>query len=98
MGERKRLRLEWSEAKARENRRRHGVSFEFAKYVFDDELQVNLYRGHEHGEPRWWTIGMIGTAVLIVVHTWVENDDEEIIRIISARRATASERRRFEGG
>jgi uncharacterized DUF497 family protein len=57
------------------------------------------FRGLEHGEEHWWAIGMVGAAVLLVVHTWIEHGDEEdIIRIISARRATASERRRYEEG
>jgi uncharacterized DUF497 family protein len=40
--------------------------------------------------------GQVGPWILVVVHTWIENEEEDVIRIISARRATASERRRYE--
>jgi len=94
------IRFEWDPRKSATNAREHdGISFELAQLVFEDELQERSYRGNEHGEERWWTLGMVGSTVLVVVHTWIENDDEEdIIRIISARRATASERRRYEEG
>lgn len=95
------IRFEWDPHKAAANVREHdGISFELAQLVFEDELQERSYRGNEHGEERWWTMGMVGSTVLVVVHTWIENDGEkeDIIRIISARRATASERRRYEEG
>ena len=94
------IRFEWDPRKSATNAREHDdISFELAQLVFEDELQERSYRGNEHGEERWWTMGMVGSTVLVVVHTWIENDDEEdIIRIISARRATASERRRYEEG
>ena len=49
------------------------------------------------GEERWQTFGLVGEVVrLLVAHTWSERDGEEVVRIISARRATARERRRYE--
>jgi hypothetical protein len=92
------FRIEWDARKADANRRKHGISFELAREVFEDELYVRLYRGDEHGEERWWTLGLVGAQVLVVVHTWIENEEESVVRIISARRATASERRRYEEG
>lgn len=94
------IRFEWDPRKSVANVRKHGISFELAKLVFDDEFQERSYRGAEHGEERWWTMGMIGSVVLVVVHTWIENvgEEEDLIRIISARRATAGERRRYEEG
>jgi uncharacterized protein len=93
------FRFEWDARKAESNKRKHGgVSFELAQEVFEDELYVRLYRGDEHGEDRWWTIGLVGNQVLVVVHTWIEDEKEDVIRIISARSATASERRRYEEG
>lgn len=49
------------------------------------------------GEQRWQTIGKAGSALLVlVVHTHRDEQDNEVIRIISARRATPSERKRYE--
>jgi uncharacterized DUF497 family protein len=90
--------FEWDKRKAHSNERKHGISFELAKEAFDDEFQVRSSRGWEDGEERWWTIGLVGPWLLVVAHTWIENEEEDIIRIISARKATASERRRYEEG
>lgn len=83
--------------KAASNRLKHGVGFELAARVFADAFAMSEPERIEDGEQRWRTIGMIaGTLVLTVAHTvWFE-DDDEVIRIISARRATAHERRRYE--
>jgi len=51
----------------------------------------------ENGEERWQTIGVVdGIVMLLVAHTVREQDDIEVIRIISARRADRKERRRYE--
>lgn len=89
------MRFEWDENKNRINRIKHGVSFEVAKLVFNDpNVLSQLHRDSSHREERWLTLGSVaGLAVLLVVHTVrEENDGEEIIRIISARKATARER------
>ena len=71
-----------------------------AQLVFDDPLHVSRQDRVEQGEPRWQTIGMVGGVVLLLVaHTWYEGDnDEEHIRIISARLATKLERKVYEQG
>jgi len=92
------IRFEWDPLKARANERKHGVSFEIARFAFDDpDAQV----GHdriERGERRWQTLGMVGGELLLLVAHTVEFDDDEgeIIRIISARRAERKEKRRYE--
>lgn len=90
----------WDEAKSVSNQRKHGISFETAKLVFDDPLQVCRPERIDNGEQRWQTIGRAGDVVLLLVaHTWQEiDDDEEHIRIISARRATTQERKIYEQG
>jgi uncharacterized DUF497 family protein len=50
--------FQWDSAKAERNERKHGIAFEDAKDVFVDDTRLDLYRGHEHGEPRWLTIGL----------------------------------------
>jgi len=92
------MRFEWDEHKNRSNMAKHGVSFETAQHVFDDPFHVSLADRVEDGEQRWLTFGIVrGVALLAVAHTF-RNEGEEIIRIISARRATGKERRSFEDG
>ena len=86
------------EDKNRANIQKHKVSFETAILALDDPLSL-MYDDPYPLEQRFRTIGMVGNAVLMVVHTWPEPDprfDVEVGRIISARRATAYERRRYE--
>ena len=86
-------RFEWDENKNETNRRKHGVSFETAKLVFDDPHCLLVPDRIEAGEQRWHAIGMIlkTAVVLTVVHTQRADPSQEIIRIISARRATKQE-------
>jgi uncharacterized DUF497 family protein len=93
------MRFVWDETKNRANKVKHGVSFETAKRVFDDPLHLSIPDRREHGEERWATFGLVEPVVLLVViHTYVEQNGEEIIRIISARKATRGERARYEEG
>lgn len=90
----------WDDDKSRANERKHGLSFDTAQLVLDDPLHMSR-PGPYPGEQRWQTMGMVGNVVLIVVHTWLEPEDQasdEAGRIISARKATAHERRAYEEG
>ena len=90
----------WDGAKSRANLRTHGISFESAVHVFDDPMSATLEDPFP-SEERWRTMGMVGTQVVMVVHTWPEFDPltgEEIGRIISARKATRRERKAYEEG
>jgi hypothetical protein len=87
----------WDEHKNRVNQRKHGISFETAISVFDDPFHVSRQDREKDGEARWQTVGMIrGVQVLLVAHT-VE-DEDNVIRILSARKATPSERRIYAQG
>lgn len=91
------MRFEWDPGKDASNRRRHGIRFEMAKRVFSDPLARTEQDRIEGGEYRWQTIGTVdGLLVVIVAHTVRVDDDGEVIRIVSARRATPRERRRYE--
>jgi len=91
--------FEWDEHKNRVNRAKHHVSFETAQLVFFDPFQLTLYDRAQGGEERWHTIGKAaGVQLLLVVHTHRDEQGEEIIRIISARRPTRKERERYEQG
>lgn len=85
----------WDERKARANVAKHGISFEMAVLVFDDPMQVTFPNDHPD-DDRWETYGQVDVKTLVVVHTVY--DDEGGGRIISARRATAHERKSYEEG
>ncbi|MCS3903574.1 uncharacterized DUF497 family protein [Methylohalomonas lacus] len=93
------MRFEWNAAKDWANQRKHGVSFETASLVFADPNHLSVQDRVENGEVRWQTLGLIkGLIVLLVAHTYQDEEDDEVIRIISARKATARERRIYEQG
>jgi uncharacterized protein len=85
----------WDSEKAAANWRKHGVSFEVATLVFDDPMLFNEADPHSDGD-RWRVIGRVVHRTLFVVHTIT--DDESLTRIISARRATPAERKRYDDG
>lgn len=64
--------------------------------VFGDPNHLSVQDRFEEAEERWQTLGLAGgITILIVAHTVAEEDGEEVIRIISARKATPRERRRY---
>jgi uncharacterized DUF497 family protein len=90
------LRFEWDPRKDAENQRKHRVSFEEAESVFSDEHAL-LIDDPEHSttEDRFVLLGLsVRFRVLLVVHSYREQD--AVIRIISARRATKQERSRYD--
>lgn len=84
----------WDPEKARHNVDKHGVDFGEAATVFRDPLLLVMPDlGHSQEEERWLALGMSDRQLLLVVaHT----EDEQTIRIISARKAEPRERRRYE--
>ncbi len=91
------IRFEWDPVKNDINQRKHGLDFETASLVFDDPNALSLQDRFENDEERWQTIGSIGGVVIVLVaHTMRLEDDAEIIRIISARKATRLERQSYE--
>jgi uncharacterized protein len=89
----------WNDNKNASNQAKHGVRFEMAQLVFDDPLHLSRQDRFENGEQRWQTIGLVSDCVLLLVaHTWFDDDGAEHIRIVSARRATKLERKIYEQG
>lgn len=89
--------FQWDPAKAAANLRKHGVSFEEARTVFYDELAVQFFDPeHSSNEERFLLLGMSSEAnLLLVCHC--ERAGGDIIRIISARKATRNESRHYPG-
>ncbi len=86
----------WDEVKSKSNQVKHGLSFQAAKFVFDDPSHVTKQDRIENMEERWQTVGYV-EGLLLVAHTWSTTEDgQEHIRIISARRATKQERKDYE--
>jgi len=88
--------FEWDENKNLSNQLKHRISFQNAIPVFDDPYLLSKPdHRFDYFEERWQSIGLAEKFLLTVVHT-VENDhEEEIIRIISARKARTCEARRY---
>ena len=89
------MKVAWDEAKNRENRQKHKVSFEEASELFrsgDDYLEI-FDEEHSVGEDRFIAIGPIRRGLILIV--WTERD-EDTIRIISARWAEEPERALYD--
>jgi uncharacterized protein len=87
------MKFEWDYAKNRYNIMKHGVSFEQASEVFADVNALDIFDGiHSELEDRFITIGLIPKGPVLVA--WTEPADD-VIRIISARRASKQEMRRY---
>jgi uncharacterized protein len=91
------MKFEWDPAKAAANLRKHKVSFEVAQSVFYDELAVQFFdEEHSDNEDRFLMLGMSSDGrLLLVCHCEFERD--EVIRIISARKATVTEAKFYPG-
>lgn len=91
------MKFEWDEDKSEANRKKHQVRFDEAQTVFLDPQAIDLYdEDHSETEDRFVRIGLSGKLkVLLVVYC---ERDENHIRIISARKATAEERKVYEKG
>lgn len=92
------IEFEWNPAKAAANQKKHDVSFEEAQSVFYDDFAIQFFNAESsETEARFLMLGLSNKArVLIVCHC--ERGAGNIIRIISARKATPNERKYYEGG
>jgi len=90
------MNFEWNPQKAEINLKKHGVSFEEAKTVFDDPLYVDFYDpDHSDNEHRYLIIGRSRKERLLIV-SYTERDNT--CRLISARESTRKERKAYENG
>lgn len=92
------IEFEWNPAKAILNVKKHGVSFEEAKSVFYDEFAVQFYDyENSETEDRFLMLGLSSESrLLLICHC--EKESGNLIRIISARKATKNERKLYKGG
>lgn len=81
--------FEWDENKNQSNQQKHGISFEEATKLFDDDRRIEYQDlRRDYGEDRWKTIGQILGIIFSVTYTLRAT----VIRLISARRASQNER------
>jgi hypothetical protein len=92
----KSLQFEWDSTKALSNVKKHGITFEEARTVFDDDFARLLHDpDHSQEEERFILLGMSYTLkILTVVHCY--KDQDGVIRIISARESTRNEARQYK--
>ncbi len=90
--------FEWDEEKRALNKKKHGISFEEARTVFVDENALLLHDpDHSQEEDRFILLGLSSKLhILVVCHCYRKND--EVIRIISVRKATRSEQKQYRKG
>jgi len=90
-------RFRWDPEKAETNFRKHGIRFRVASKVFEDPFVFFRQDREADGEPRWQAIGLVaGTAIILVAHSHSIEGADEVIRIISARKADRTERKVYE--
>lgn len=92
------MKYEWNEEKNKLNQQKHGISFGEAKEVFDDPLHISkLDKRFSYFEERWISVGSTSKyKILVVANLFFTDEGEEIIRIISARKANKQERWTYE--
>ena len=92
------MKFEWDRKKETINIKKHGVTFEQASYVFADPFALNRYNEeHSEDEERWILLGKsLNQTILLVAHTFRDNDGKEFVRIISARKATKKEEKSYQ--
>jgi uncharacterized DUF497 family protein len=91
------MRFEWDNGKNEKNKRKHGIDFGEAAFVFTDKGVLSFYdEKHSESEERWITIGQLPEGTLMVVsHTHRIEDGTDVIRLISARKATKGETEQY---
>ena len=92
------MKFEWSKTKNSSNIEKHQVSFEEAREVFEDPMHISkLDHRFDYFEERWITLGFTSKdKILVVANMFFDEHGEEIIRIISARKANQNERTFYE--
>jgi uncharacterized DUF497 family protein len=85
------VRFEWDEAKRLANIEKHGVDFADVPPMFDGDVFTIEDQRFDYDEIRYITFGLLKFRVIVVAHT----DEEDVIRIISARKATQNEEKLY---
>ncbi|MCM1024495.1 MAG: BrnT family toxin [Prevotella sp.] len=88
------MRFEWDNQKEKANIKKHKMDFTTAAFVFDDDNRLEIFdREHSDDEDRYIAIGLVDKTLVIITVAYTERGQK--IRLISARKATAKERRMY---
>jgi uncharacterized protein len=87
------MKFTWNKQKNKANVEKHGLDFADAYKVFESPMLVKLDDREEYGEDRWIGIGLMDLRVVVIVFA---EPEENTLRVISFRKATTDERRRYE--
>ncbi len=87
------MKLEWDKRKNQANIEKHGLDFADAHKIFESPMLVNIDDRKDYSEDRWVGIGLMDMRVVVIVFT---EPKENTIRVISFRKATSAERKRYE--
>ncbi len=91
------IEFEWDVGKSKSNKKKHGISFEEAQSVFNDDFAVQFYDDKNlTEEDRFLMLGYSNKSKLLMI-CHCERNSGETIRIISARKATKNERKHYIG-
>jgi len=92
------MKFAWDKNKENINIKKHGVTFEQASFVFTDPFALNRYdENHSEQEERWVLLGKsLNQTILLVAHTFRDENGKEFVRIISARKATKKEEKVYK--
>ena len=85
------INFEWDEKKRQANIRKHGIDFVDIPHLFEGEIFTIEDKRYDYGETRFITFGLLRVRVIVVVHTERNGN----LRIISARKATKNESKRY---
>jgi uncharacterized protein len=87
------MQFEWDDAKNRENIRKHKINFADVSPMFESPMLIEPDDRSDYGEDRWFGLGFLHNNIAVVIWTERQND---VIRIISVRRANRHEQQRLE--
>ena len=93
------MKFEWDPQKEIKNRKKHGVSFEEASYVFADKFALSIFdEEHSEEEERWILLGKsLNEVILVVVHTFRNERNEEIVKSLVQEKRLQRKKRSMRG-
>ena len=92
------LLFEWDEQKEKINIKKHKIDFSTAAHVFGDDRRIEKFDGkHSENEDRFKVIGAINGHLMVIVVSYTMRNDDNVIRLISARKAEKEERYEYYG-
>ena len=90
------MRFEWDEEKRKSNLKRHGLDFVDALKAFTAPMLTTLDDREDYGKERWIGVSMLDARIVVIVFAERYENDDEIVRVISLRKALKHERSQYQ--